>query len=163
MRRRCQGPGVTVVALVPSAGPVPPPLIVVMPVDKASMVCDGEIMWTCESNPPAVKILPSPLMISVDGPICSCGWTPSLTSELPARPSATIVPSLMPTSAFTIPHQSSTIAFVMTVSGAPSALVTEPCSIDSRIDLPPPKTASSPPMVRSFSTSIHRSVSASRT
>ena len=31
MRARCQGPGVQVVALVPVAGPVPPPIIVVMP------------------------------------------------------------------------------------------------------------------------------------
>ena len=36
-------------------------------------------------------------------------------------------------------------------------------AIDSRIDLPPPKTASSPPKLRSCSTSIHRSVSARRT
>ncbi len=51
----------------------------------------------------------------------------------------------------------------MTVSGAPSARVVLPWAIDSRMDLPPPKTASSPPTVRSCSTSIHRSVSASRT
>jgi hypothetical protein len=38
-----------------------------------------------------------------------------------------------------------------------------PCSIDSRIVLPPPKTASSPPTQWSRSTSIQRSVSASRT
>ena len=31
MRARCQGPGVQVVALVPVAGPVPPPSMVVMP------------------------------------------------------------------------------------------------------------------------------------
>ena len=31
MRARCQGPGVQVVAAVPVAGPVPPPIIVVMP------------------------------------------------------------------------------------------------------------------------------------
>ena len=31
MRARCQGPGVQVVASVPSAGPVPPPSMVVMP------------------------------------------------------------------------------------------------------------------------------------
>jgi hypothetical protein len=33
---RCQGPGVTVVALLPSAGPVPPAMIVVMPPPSAS-------------------------------------------------------------------------------------------------------------------------------
>jgi hypothetical protein len=31
MRPMCQGPGVQVVALVPSAGPVPPPIMVVTP------------------------------------------------------------------------------------------------------------------------------------
>ncbi len=31
MRSMCQGPGVQVVALVPSAGPVPPPSMVVTP------------------------------------------------------------------------------------------------------------------------------------
>ena len=39
---RCHAPGVTVVALEPSHGPVPPPTIVVMPVASASMSCDGE-------------------------------------------------------------------------------------------------------------------------
>ena len=160
---RCQAPGVTVVALVPSDGPVPPPPRVVSPVASASTICDGEIRCTWVSMPPAVRILPSPEMTSVDGPICSSGCTPSATSGLPARPSATIRPSRIPTSARTIPQWSSTIALVMTVSGAPSARVVPPCAIDSRIDLPPPKTASSPPAVRSCSTSIHRSVSPSRT
>ena len=36
IRARCQAPGVTVVALVPSAGPVPPPISVVMPAPSAS-------------------------------------------------------------------------------------------------------------------------------
>ena len=115
------------------------------------------------SMPPAVRILPSPEMMSVDGPICSAGCTPSAISGFPARPSATIRPSRMPTSARTMPQWSSTIALVITVSGAPSARVVLPCAMDSRIDLPPPNTASSPPAVRSCSTSIHRSVSASRT
>ena len=35
----CQGPGVHVVALVPSAGPVPPPNIVVIPELRASSIC----------------------------------------------------------------------------------------------------------------------------
>ena len=34
MRSMCQGPGVTVVAKVPVAGPVPPPSIVVIPLIK---------------------------------------------------------------------------------------------------------------------------------
>ena len=65
--------------------------------------------------------------------------------------------------ALTTPQWSSTTAFVITRSGAPSARVVVPWSIDSRIVLPPPKTASSPPTQSSRSTSIQRSVSASRT
>ena len=64
-------------------------------------------------------------------------------------PRATIRPSRSPTSARTTPHQSRTIAFVITVSSAPCARVRGDCAIDSRIDLPPPNTASSPPAVRS--------------
>jgi hypothetical protein len=51
----------------------------------------------------------------------------------------------MPTSALTTPQWSSTTAPVMTVSGVPSARVARDCPIDSRITLPPPNTASSPP------------------
>ncbi len=36
MRAIYQGPGVLVVAFVPSAGPVPPPIIVVTPFESAS-------------------------------------------------------------------------------------------------------------------------------
>ena len=36
IRRRCHAPGVQVVAFVPVAGPVPPPISVVMPEWKAS-------------------------------------------------------------------------------------------------------------------------------
>ena len=119
--------------------------------------------WTWQSTPPAVRMRPSPARISVDGPIRSAGWTPSAMSGLPALPSATIRPSRTPTSHFTTPQWSSTTAFVITRSGAPSARVVVPCSIDSRIVLPPPNTASSPPTQSSRSTSIQRSVSASRT
>ena len=36
---KLKGPGVQVVALVPVAGPVPPPIIVVMPLARASSIC----------------------------------------------------------------------------------------------------------------------------
>jgi hypothetical protein len=162
MRARCQAPGVTVVALVPSAGPVPPPMIVVMPADRASSRICGQIRWTWLSIAPAVRILPLPAMISVFGPITSCGWTPSIVSGLPARPRATMRPSRMPTSALTMPQWSSTTAPVITVSGVPSARVAVDWPIDSRITLPPPKTASSPPAHSSRSISMSRLVSASR-
>ena len=138
----------TVVALEPSDGPVPPPPRVVSPVASASWICDGDRKWTWESKPPAVRILPSPEMTSVPGPITSAGSTPSAMSGLPLRPMPTIRPSRMPTSARTMPQWSSTIALVITVSSAPSAEVASDWFIDSRIDLPPPKTASSPPKVQ---------------
>ena len=90
-----------------------------------------------------------------------------MMSGLPALPRATIRPSRTPTSALTTPQWSRTTAPVMTRSGAPSARVARPWPIDSRITLPPPKTASSPgapagPPQRSSVISIDRSVSASR-
>ena len=76
--------------------------------------------WTWQSIAPAVRILPLPAMISVDGPITSAGSTPSIVSGLPALPMPTMRPSRMPTSALTTPQWSSTTAPVITVSGAPS-------------------------------------------
>ena len=166
IRARFHGPGVTVVALVPSAGPVPPPTTVVIPVDKASSRTCGQIRWTWQSTAPAVRIIPLPARISVPGPMARSGCTPSITSGLPALPRAEIRPSLMPRSHFTMPQWSSTTAPVITRSGEPDADVDPPWPIDSRITLPPPKTASSPerpgPPQRSSSTSISRSVSARR-
>jgi hypothetical protein len=43
MRPMFQGPGVHVVALVPAAGPVPPPIIVVTPDISASSHCCGQM------------------------------------------------------------------------------------------------------------------------
>jgi hypothetical protein len=69
MRPRCHGPGVQVVALVPAAGPVPPPSIEVTPDISASSTCCGQMKWMWLSKPPAVRIFPSPAMISVPGPM----------------------------------------------------------------------------------------------
>ena len=41
--RMLPGPGVTVVALEPSEGPVPPPISVVVPFDNAACACCGEM------------------------------------------------------------------------------------------------------------------------
>ena len=84
-------------------------------------------------------------------------------SGLPAFPISKIIPSFIPTSALIIPHQSTIKALVITVSTAPSALLTWDCPIPSRITLPPPNLTSSPYEVKSFSTSIKSSVSASLT
>ncbi len=165
IRARCHWLGVTVVALVPSAGPVPPPMIVVMPLASAVSRMVGLIRCTWLSIAPAVRIFPLPAITSVPGPITRSGSMPSMVSGLPALPIAAIRPSRMPTSAFTIPQWSSTTAPVITVSGVPSARVARDCPIDSRMTFPPPKTTSSPgcgPALRSSSTSISRLVSASR-
>src|ERR671933_319046 len=50
----CHGPGVHVVAFVPVAGPVPPPIIVVTPDISASSICCGQMKWMCASMPHAV-------------------------------------------------------------------------------------------------------------
>ncbi len=119
IRARCHAPGVTVVALVPSAGPVPPPMIVVMPPPSASSTTCGQIRCTWQSMAPAVRMRPLPAMTSVDGPTTRSGCTPSMVSGLPALPRATIRPSRIPISALTTPQWSRTTAPVITVSGAP--------------------------------------------
>jgi hypothetical protein len=159
---RFHAPGVTVVALVPSAGPVPPPTSVVMPEPSASSTIWGQMRCTWLSMLPAVTILPFPERTSVDGPITSAGSTPSIVSGLPALPIPTMRPSRMPMSALTMPQWSRTTAPVITRSGVPSARVAPDWPIDSRITLPPPNTTSSPPAQRSSVTSISRSVSARR-
>jgi hypothetical protein len=50
MRAIYHGPGVQVVALVPAAGPVPPPIMVVTPETSASSAC-GQIQWMWVSIP----------------------------------------------------------------------------------------------------------------
>ena len=62
-----QGPGVQVVAHVPVAEPVPPPISVVTPEAIATSICCGQMKWMWVSMPPAVTIFPSPAMISVPG------------------------------------------------------------------------------------------------
>ena len=62
------------------------------PAASASWICDGDRKCTCESKPPAVRILPSPEITSVPGPMTSAGSTPSAMSGLPLRPMPTIRP-----------------------------------------------------------------------
>ena len=102
MRPMYHGPGVQVVALVPAAGPVPPPIMVVTPDISASSTCCGQMKWMCESMPPAVAMSPSPAMISVPAPITMS--TPGCTSGLPALPMPAMRPSLRPMSALTMPQ-----------------------------------------------------------
>lgn len=84
----CQEPGVTVVAVLPSAGPVPPPIRVVTPAASASRICSGQMKWTWVSTPPAVRILPLPAMTSVSGPMRKSvavpwpSWSGSMVSSL---------------------------------------------------------------------------------
>ena len=160
IRCRFHGPGVQVVALVPVAGPVPPPSMVVTPDIRASSICCGQMKWMCASIPPAVRIWPSPAMASVPGPITMS--TPGCVSGLPALPIPLIRPSVIPMSALTTPQWSRISALVMTRSTAspgPRWLWPMP----SRMTLPPPNLTSSPYRVWSDSTSIQSSVSARRT
>ena len=76
IRMMFHAPGVQVVAQVPVAEPVPPPINVVMPEAMAVSICCGQMKWMWVSIPPAVTILPSPAMISVPGPMTSRGSTP---------------------------------------------------------------------------------------
>ena len=141
MRAMFQGPGVQVVAFVPAAGPVPPPIIVVTPDISACSTCWGEMKWMCVSMAPAVSRHPSPAMISVPGPITMS--TPGCTSGLPALPRPMMRPLRTPTSAFTMPVASMTTALVITRSAA-SALPRWLCPMPSRMTLPPPNFTSSP-------------------
>ena len=142
MRPMCHGPGVQVVAKVPCAGPVPPPSMEVTPDISASSTCCGQMKWMWVSKPPAVRILPSPAITSVPGPITmvTLGWM----SGLPALPIAAMRSPLRPTSALTMPQWSRISALVMTVSTAPCLLVIWLWPMPSRITLPPPNFTSSP-------------------
>ena len=137
-----KAPGVQVVALVPVAGPVPPPSRVVTPLARAVSICWGQMKWMWVSMAPAVTMCPSPAMASVPGPTTMS--TPAWVSGLPALPMAQMRPSRMPMSAFTMPHQSRIRALVITVSTAPSARVVWAWPMPSRITLPPPNFTSSP-------------------
>src|SRR6185295_12818841 len=76
--------------------------IEVSPDISASSICCGQMKWMWLSKPPAVRIFPSPAMTSVPGPttMVTSGWI----SGLPALPMAAIMPSLIATSALTMPQ-----------------------------------------------------------
>mmetsp|Transcript_24974 Transcript_24974/g.78728 ORF Transcript_24974/g.78728 Transcript_24974/m.78728 type:complete len:226 (+) Transcript_24974:1029-1706(+) len=139
------GEGVQVVALVPVAGPVPPPYIVVRPEATASSTCCGQMKCTCMSRPPAVAMSFSPAMASVFTPTIMPGVTPCMTSGLPALPMPTMRLPLMPMSALTTPSFASMIsALVMTTSRASAAPTPVAWPMPSRRTLPPPNLHSSP-------------------
>ncbi len=164
MRCMFHAPGVQVVASVPVAGPVPPPIRVVRPPESAVVISCGQMKCTCESMPPAVTIFPSPAITSVPAPTIMPGVTPAIMSGLPALPIPTMRLPRMPMSALRMPEWSMITALVMTRSSAPSAsTAVEDWPIPSRRLLPPPNFASSPGVVRSFSISMKSSVSARRT
>ncbi len=143
MRAMFHGPGVQVVALVPAAGPVPPPIIVVTPEHTASSHCCGEMKWMCVSMPPAVAMQPSPAMISVPGPITMV--TPGCTSGLPALPMPAMRPFLIAMSALMMPPASTITALVITVSATSASMLGRWLwPMPSRITLPPPNFTSSP-------------------
>ncbi len=130
-----------VVANVPVAGPVPPPIMVVTPLISASSICCGQMKWMCESMPPAVTIMPSPAIASVPAPIGMV--TPGWISGLPALPILQMRPSFRPMSALTMPQWSTISALVITVS-ATSLDMRWLWPMPSRMTLPPPNFTSSP-------------------
>ncbi len=134
------GPGVQVVPLEPSEGPVPPPMRVVMPLVSACSACCGAIRWTWVSMAPAVAMRCSPAMASVPGPMTRSGSTLFCVCGLPDLPMPTMKPSLMPMSHLTTPTIGSmTTTLVMTVSSAPwAAVACGSAAIPSRMVLPPP-------------------------
>lgn len=78
--------------------------------------------WAWASMPPAVTMKPSACTTVVLGPQRRRGSTPSITRGFPALPMATMRPSRMPMSAFTMPATASMmVAFCTTMSRAPEA------------------------------------------
>mmetsp|Transcript_20899 Transcript_20899/g.53914 ORF Transcript_20899/g.53914 Transcript_20899/m.53914 type:complete len:362 (+) Transcript_20899:1173-2258(+) len=160
----CDGAGVHVVAVVPEAGPVPPPYMVVRPEASASSISCGQIQCTCASMPPAVMMSFSPAIASVVTPVTIPGVTPAITSGLPAFPMPTMRLPLMPMSALMMPCTASMMsALVITVSSASRAPTPVAWPMPSRSVLPPPNLHSSPYTVASFSTRANSSVSPSLT
>jgi hypothetical protein len=100
---------VTVVALVPSAGPgAAADQIVVMPEASASStICRADQVHVAVDGAGGedLAVAGDDLGRRADD---QAGWTPSIVSGLPALPIATIRPSRMPTSALTTPQWSST-------------------------------------------------------
>ena len=99
-----QGPAEHVVAFVPVAGPVPPPISVVSPAASASSTSWGQMKWMWLSMPPAVTMRPSPAITSVAAPTTMPALTPAMMSGFPALPTPTMRPSATPMSAFTMPQ-----------------------------------------------------------
>ena len=99
-----QGPGVQVVAFVPSAGPVPPPISVVMPLRERlpDLLRADHVDVACRCR------RASRSGARRRSPRCRArspgrGATPSIVSGLPALPMPAIRPSLTPMSALTMP------------------------------------------------------------
>ena len=110
----------------------------------------------------AVQMVCSPEITSVFEETIMFSDTPSITLGFPAFPMPKINPFLIPISVFTMPNKGSiNIVFVITRSREYLLFIPLACPIPSRILLPPPKTSSSPYVMRSFSISIIRSVSPS--
>ena len=161
IRWMCHGPGVHVVANVPVAGPVPPPIIVVTPDISASSICCGQMKWMCESiaaggddHALARDDLGRRADHDVDAGL----------DVRDCRPCRARDPAVLePMSHLTMPHQSMTSALVITVSAQSvgDRAGSAPCRRGS-----PCRRRTSPPRrrsCRSRSTSTKRSVSASRT
>ena len=161
---RCQAPGVTVVALEPSRRPVPPPadggdaggqrLVQLRRREEVDVHVDaagGEDLALAGDD--VGRRADDQVRVHAVGDVGVAG---AAERDDPAVPDADVGADDAPV----VEHDR---VGDDGVQGARRRRVSVPWAIDSRIDLPPPKTASSPPKVRSCSTSIHRSVSPRRT
>ena len=140
------GPGVQVVAHVPVAEPVPPPISVVMPLAMATSICCGQMKWMCVSMPPATQILPSPAMTSVPGPMTSRGSTPHWVKRVAGLADGHDPPVLDADVALDdapVVDDDRVGDDQVAVVGA-HRLLERALAMPSRIDLPPPKIDSSP-------------------
>ena len=98
---------------------------VVTPADSATGTSRGLNRCTCESIAPGVRIRPWHGIGHVPGPIVRS--MPSVMSGFPARPMPTTRPSLMPTSAFTIPSSGSTTIAPPTTASSSLSEVARSC------------------------------------
>ena len=143
MRAMFHGPGVQVVALVPSAGPVPPADHGGDAVGQGRDIpAAGRSCGCGNPPPPGVAIRCSPAITSVPGlpTTMSDAHRPSRLG-FPDLPTATIRPWRTPMSGLDDSKTGSMMmALVMTISSAPPALViSEAWPMPSRADLPPPE------------------------
>jgi len=103
---------------VPVAGPVPPPISVVMPALIASPTSCGQMKWMWLSSPPAVTMRPSPAMTSVDAPTTIVGDTLQFVGYGTIAQGATF--RQLDTTHWEIASADGSVRDIITLAGAPT-------------------------------------------